>query len=235
MTTADIHTDEQYREVAIREVATCEGGWNITDEEGWSLFVTGEACAIPPDVGERVRMYGRGLGYTVRGVVIGERVYRYQTEAESRNEHATWSARMKAERAAKYESARDEYDARVSALPAPLKDRIQGFRAFGGDEWRHEFEPYELFVCEQAAAFASKFGTVEAIDKFCTLPHANQRIAVPEMSDEHSGNTFGAAVTLAKAMILTPELVDKMHGALCPLVGCREYGCPSVRETGGAA
>lgn len=45
---------------------------------------------------------------------------------------------------------------------------------------------------------------------------------------EHSGNTFGAACKLAHCFVAEPHLISKMHGALCPLVGCEEYGCWST-------
>lgn len=41
----------------------------------------------------------------------------------------------------------------------------------------------------------------------------------------HSGNTFGAAFTLARLLTRgEDELVDRMYGALAPLVGSEDYG-----------
>jgi hypothetical protein len=48
--------------------------------------------------------------------------------------------------------------------------------------------------------------------------------AVTGMSDGHSGNTHGAAVSLARLYIESPEWVAKLHGALSPLVGSKAYG-----------
>lgn len=48
--------------------------------------------------------------------------------------------------------------------------------------------------------------------------------AVTGISDGHSGNTYGAAVSLARLYIESPEHVSRMHGSLSPLVGSKEYG-----------
>lgn len=44
------------------------------------------------------------------------------------------------------------------------------------------------------------------------------------LSDGHSGNTAGMALSLARLYIESPEYVSKMHGALSTLVGSEEYG-----------
>lgn len=43
--------------------------------------------------------------------------------------------------------------------------------------------------------------------------------------DGHSGNTFGMAMRLAWLYIEHPDFVAKEHGAMVPLVGCKDYGC----------
>lgn len=45
------------------------------------------------------------------------------------------------------------------------------------------------------------------------------------ISEGHSGNTFGMACRLAYLYLTEPENVIKLHGALAPLVGSKEYGC----------
>jgi hypothetical protein len=77
----NIDTDKQYQESRVESVRPCESGWEVA-HGGWTLFVTSEQCQYEPKPGEIMRCYGRGIGYTVRGVAIGGRVYRYKTEAE---------------------------------------------------------------------------------------------------------------------------------------------------------
>jgi hypothetical protein len=57
-----------------------------------------------------------------------------------------------------------------------------------------------------------------------TLPYERQRKQMPAMSDQHSGNTFGAAVNLARLYLMWPDLVPEQYGALAPLVGSKDYG-----------
>lgn len=57
-----------------------------------------------------------------------------------------------------------------------------------------------------------------------------QKKFVPGLSEDHSGNTFGAACNLAILSLAQngSELVERQHAALCPLVGCRVAGCYST-------
>lgn len=56
--------------------------------------------------------------------------------------------------------------------------------------------------------------------------YSTQKKLMPGMSDDHSGNTFGAALQLAYAFLQDPEDVPLMYGALAPLVGSEAYGDP---------
>lgn len=226
----NIDTDREYQEGKVEEVrAYPEGGWDVK-WDGWNLLVPSELCQQAPTVGETIRCYGRGIGATVRGIAIDGRVYRYRTDAQEKQLHKDQVAEHDRKRAAAYESKRADFDAQVAALPEPFRLRIERFRDLGGNEWRYQFEPYELFSCEQAVVFAEACGTVDGLRAFHALPYEEQRRRAPKMSDGHSGNTFGQACALASCFLTNPETVPKMHGALCPLVGCDSYGCFAAHE-----
>jgi hypothetical protein len=72
---------------------------------------------------------------------------------------------------------------------------------------------------------AEHLKTGEAIATFHEADLDTQKVLFPGLSPDHSGNTFSTSCTLAKIYIDRPELIEQMHGALCPLVGCKEYGC----------
>jgi hypothetical protein len=57
------------------------------------------------------------------------------------------------------------------------------------------------------------------------IGRAKQRLAVPELSNGHSGNTFGFACFFAALRFWTPEQAVDAHGALTRVVGCAENGC----------
>jgi hypothetical protein len=222
-------TDKQYQSHTVKSVEERPDGWEVSWREGMLLYVTNEHCKQAPVPGELARLYGRGLGYEVRGVVIGGRVYRYKTEAETEQARQDWLAAEQRKKLDALERERPERDAKIAALPEPLRQRIERFqRTLGG--WRAEHEPSEIFVCEQAAAIAEALKTREAIRSFHGLPYEQQKELVPALDDGHSGNTFGAACRLAALLLDRPDLLDKEHGALCPLVGCADYGCFAAYE-----
>jgi hypothetical protein len=129
------------------------------------------------------------------------------------------------EKRAKYEADRPAQEARIAALPVEFQDRIYGFCRHNSD-WSYQFEAYELFTCEQAVLIASALKTPGAVTEFSMQKGSYD---VPGLSDDHSGNTFGAACHLAAVFLHSPELLFRCHGAMCPLVGCKEYGCWSAR------
>lgn len=224
-----IATDTQFQEHVVGKVVPCDNGWEIGWRDGFCLFVTNERCQVAPEPGELARLYGKGFGYTVRGVVIGGRVYRYESEQEEADSRQRYIDEQKRERREKLDAERDERDQRIAALPEPLRRRIWGFHA-ATPNWRAEYEPYELFVCEEAAKIQRVLETRQAIADFSRKPWEEQKAQLPEVSSDHSGNTFGMACQLAATLADRPDLVPKMHGAMCPLVGCKDYGCFATRQ-----
>lgn len=120
-----------------------------------------------------------------------------------------------------------EADAKIAAMPKFFRERIERFRKVMPG-FRHE--DYEVFCCEQAILFAEKLQTPEALSAFSQCSPEEQMKIVPGLSKEHSGNTFGQALKLAHISLKEPELLLKMHGACCMLVGCEEYGCYAAYE-----
>lgn len=69
--------DDEFWEATVAEV----NGRVLRDDGGWS-FVIPDGVDAAPEVGDRVRYYGRGVGHRVRGLDLnGERVY-YRTAEE---------------------------------------------------------------------------------------------------------------------------------------------------------
>lgn len=127
----------------------------------------------------------------------------------------------------------EEFVRRMDLLPEAFQKRLQYFREVEG--WEKEFGPYELFVCEEAAKLVKAFSTEEELKEFNSLPYERQKKVSDERKielelEQHSGNTFGQAVFLARVFLVKPEVLQMHHGALCPLVGCRAYGCYAFRE-----
>ncbi len=200
--------------------------WNETgDDSGvYVCLLQHRACQDAPVVGDVITHWGRGLGSAFRGQAVNDVVFWYRSDADQQAQQQTESSRRDEREKAEYIAARDDHDLRIAALPAVFQQRIHDFRERRVD-FGWQFEKYELFVCEQAVVFAATFPTEDALKTFYDLDYQAQKAACPAMDDGHSGNTFGQAVKLALLFLSHPENVPQYHGALCPLVGCSEYGC----------
>jgi hypothetical protein len=216
--------DGERRETLLTKVDASADGYSVTSDDGWSFWVSAEH-GVAPMVGDAFVTWG-SIGRSVRGVAVNGSVLYYRTHDEQRSHELRQADERKAEQVAEYEGKRADFDARVAALPVPLRERVDGFRARGGDAWRWEFESYELMVCEEAARLAAAFPKAAALRKFAKLrDYDAQKAAYPAMDNGHSGNSWGASVSLALMLHEHPESVPQQHGALCPLVGCGDYRC----------
>ena len=146
------------------------------------------------------------------------------------SDELAFAALAKADRIAEYEGQRSEWDARVAALPAPLRERVDGFRVRGGDAWRWSSEAYEMACCEEAAKLATHFGNVDEIVAFSKMDYDQQKRAYPQMDSGHSGNTWGMSLRLAQLMHHDASLVPKDHAAFCALAGCEDSACWSTTQ-----
>lgn len=179
----------------------CDGTWPH-DPIGGSGFGIPDDGSFEPKPGALAILWGRGLGFPVRGIAIRNpgddqfHVAYYRTEREQREKDRQSSEAWKANQRAEFEANRAEHDADYDALPAIFKARIDRFREEKPD-FRWESEPYEVFCLKQAVVFADALKTLEAVKEFRDLPYEEQRKRVPEMDDGHSGNTFSAACALA--------------------------------------
>lgn len=220
-------TDPQYAEEKLTDVTPGEEGWTL-EMSGLGIWCPSDQCTQAPAVGETVRLYGKGLGYQVRGIIIEGRVYYYRTEEQEAQRHTDWVRDETRKKRELLERTRGERDARRSALPAVFQERLATYEKRKPD-WRAEFELYELSVCEDAARIAAHFGSdLEALERFRKQPWNEQSALISGLFDGHSGNSWDAAVGLAGRYMRDPAFVKGAHGALCGLVGCRNYGCPGA-------
>jgi hypothetical protein len=214
--------DLEYEDHVISEVTRGEDGWGFTMEDGLGFFCPDRG--IEPHVGDTARLYGKGFGFVVRGLDINGQEIFYRTPAQREKENKRQAEQYRQDQRDRFEQNKAELDAQYDALPSVFKARVDRFRRNNPDfRWKHE--SYELFTCTEAVKIANHFGSPDAINEFYHARGERQREMFPSLSDGHSGNTFGAACRFAQIYLSEPELIERMHGALCPLVGCKEYGC----------
>jgi len=226
--------DDEFHEVRIKSVVDDSSGLRvITGEDGWSLGLPAEP-KVPIQQGAIARLYGRGIGYPVRGVFVdGERVF-YSTREEEEAKHKEQRELAERDAREKYMQGAPERAVRIAALPTAFRERLSRFQRNRPEtSWRNE--DYEIFVCEEAVKIARHMDAVpdvrEPIKAFREYVEAHE--AEFGISDQHSGNTFGAAVLLAFFWLRPDdgeELVSKAHAAICPLLGCEDCGCFAVEK-----
>lgn len=214
--------DNEYEDTIIKSVSESNGYYSIERIDGWSFDIDKKYNVIP-EVNDKIRFYGRGMGFTVRGVAINGKVLYYKTKEQEREDHKKYCEELEQKRKNEFEENKNSLDEKYNALPEIFKKRIDKFRA-SNKNFRWEYENYEMFCCEEAVKIANCLKTEENINKWKDLSYEEQIKLVP-IDKGHSGNTFGCAVSLAKLYITSPAFVELAHGALTPLVGCKEYGC----------
>lgn len=204
----------------------------ITDvSEGktyWCISASGcgfrldKSYGVTPHVGDTVTIYVIN-GSMVRGMDInGKRVF-YKSDEELEQEHQVWVANYKKEKQECFEQNKAQLDADYECLPDNFKKRIDRFRR-NNPNFRVDNEAYEMFVCKEALKIAAAIDSADGIYKFNNASWEEQQRLVPDISDGHSGNTFGMACRLAQIQLVSPERVWELHGALSVIVGSKEYG-----------
>lgn len=214
--------DTEYDAYILDKVIQCEGGWEIS-QNGCVFFC--QDVGVIPHVGSKVRYYGRGFGYPIRGLDIDGKEVFYRTPDEEIARHKQMVLDADQKKRDKYETVgKTRLDADYMSLPFVFQKRIDYFRN-GNPDFRWKTEPYEMFTCVEAVLIAKTLGSAESILKFKRSSWSVQIELVPKLSNDHSGNTFDVACGLASLYLTNPESLYKAHGALCALVGCAEYGC----------
>lgn len=177
-----------------------------------------------PKVGDLCRVWADGEYAPARGVAFNSDVAYYRTQEEEKARHDEWVRQHNEKKKSAWDTEKESYFARISALPPEFHARFERFRAGNPDfDWR--YGEYELMVCEQAVVIADALKTVDAVKTFQKQSWENQKKAVPALSEEHSGNSFNCAIVIAAHYLKDPSVVPKLHGAMVGLVGCVEYGC----------
>ena len=221
--------DTQFRSTTVSTVLEDKDGWVITDAEGWTFFVP-RKHGVVPQVGDKARFYGNGIGSIVRGLVLNDKPVFYRTEEEQTAQNQRDREQDDEDRRAKFEQNRTAMDADYDALPPVFRERIDKFRNTNPD-FRWQYEDYEVFCCKEAVKIAGHMQTADKVAEFHRATTERQHELVPNLDDGHSGNTFGFACRLAALYLHNPTDVVLEHGALTPLVGCKKYGCPHPATT----
>lgn len=215
-------------------------GWSVSYGDCWGIGF--RDVGVEPKVGDMLTTFGQ-IGYSVHGQALNGDVIWYLTPDEEEAERQAQAAVYEQQKRDQFDAAQAQLDADYASLPPTFKERIDKFRRTNPN-FRVEFEAYEMLCCTDALKVASycsvhRIATehegdeptaAENVAAFAKLPYDEQKKA--GISDGHSGNSFWFVVRLAYLWVSDPGAVVTEHGALVPLVGCREYGCPHPNDGG---
>lgn len=204
-------------------------GWEIEIEGMWGTYWLRPEFAkdLVPKVGDPATVWTENFSLC-RGLEIAGRLLFYTTREEAEKQKLAAIAENDSRHQAELDRDREDRDRRRAALPDVLQQRLNRYEA-ANPNWRRDYEGYELFTVEQAASLAAveKKGDLHKwYERFRGLSDAKMKELWPELSDAHSGNTFGYATQIAYWMNRGwDDYVIGGHGAFVPLVGCAKYGC----------
>lgn len=204
---------------------------------------TGCAPRVPPDhglaVGDTVdvEFTHAVFGEVVRVTHHGHTVL-HRDDVTRAMEHARTSLTGDLRKLDDFAERREEIRSTYDGLPQPFRDRIDKFVDTKGPSWWWEFGSYELSACTDAVLIARAAAKDLGLEPGVGIDSDDIREAVaqwvkhaepetiPGAFDGHSGNSWAFAQRLASLWLTDPAMVVLEHGALTPLVGCKEYGCP---------
>lgn len=201
-----------------------DGAYEVQFDGGLSGLI--ESPDIEPKVGDEFTYWGSKFGPR-RGFAINGVVVEYMTKEQQQEQWERENEKRRLKQKKEYAEALESNNERISKLPDVFQDRIELFREYSPD-WGYLYEGYELFCCEEAMRLAEAFPTEEALVAFAELDYNGQQEAFAS-SDQHSGNTWGSSMLYARVYLTDPESIPLLHGAMCPLVGCKDYGCHAER------
>ena len=208
-------------EYTIKKVEKGKDGWTISTNHSTCFFLESK-WGVKPKAKDNIILYTQGFSL-IRGLDInGVNVF-YKSDQQLDQEHQEFVDRMNKEKEERFKKEKNALDARFNALPEFFKDRIRRFRT-NNPNFRVEFESYEMFCIEEAINIANVLKTKEEVQRFAKADWKEQKKMVPSVSDDHSGNTFGAACQLAYLYLDNPENVVICHGSLSTLVGSEAFG-----------
>jgi hypothetical protein len=235
------------KETTITAVTEYDNAWNISLDDH-TVFGLSKEHGATPTVGDRLLLITKNLSLII-GVDINDEEVFFKTSVQLENEEVEAREQRRRDLKEKYLKEKEKLDEDYALLPQNFRRRIDIFRETNPD-FRWEFESYEMFTCKEAIKIADYLkdhhhlefpvqrGDVgELVKVFSDLSFEEQQ-STAGIDDEHSGNTFGCALTLAQYHLIDSftmdddsfeSLVVAQHGALVPLVGCDEYGCPHPR------
>ena len=209
---------------AISEVrlGTSHPGYDISLHGSFSFWLDLLPDGYRPLVGDVCWQYTIGTSFFA--VVIAGHVAYYETYEQRYDRYQAELEQRRSEARLEF----PERDTRIANLPEEFQERFKKFQR--APFFREDLEGYELYVCEQAVAIAKRLKTAQKLKHWCRLNSEHQRAFMPELDDDHTGNTMYMACGMAYIYLTEPEKIVKVHGSAAMLTGSDVYLPPEERQ-----
>jgi hypothetical protein len=230
----------QYDHVNEGVITSIEGE-SVDYEYDWDFGGKGRAgfgiakVAKKAKVGDRIKVYIHG-GSMIGQVDINGKPVHWKTPAQEALEHAAWRAKAERRKQIEFKKEKAKLDADYATLPRVLQLRLDVFREYCPTDFRVDYESYEMVVLKDAVKLAGipKDDPDWWYKWFRDAKYEEQRAALAvegvKLDEGLSGNQFGMIVSMAWRLETNPDQAFQWHGAMTPLTGCIEYGCPHPRK-----
>lgn len=195
---------EPHYDVVIESAEYHGDGTSVTSD-GLTTYLTGREVKVGDVVTYWDGNASLMMGAMRHGWALNGELVQWKTPLERIAERVQGLAEHDRRQRERLEKGAERRQNDYEGLPAPLKARIDRFVSEKPDFWLNG--DYELFCCTEAVKIAEYVrpkvdaGTTpeDAIREFYDAPVGVQREA--GVDEGHSGNTFGGACSLARALL----------------------------------
>lgn len=183
--------DNQFEDVKIASVeGSRDKGWRLNREDGWTFHIDKDS-PVEPAAGMTARLYGKGIGYSFRGVFLdGQKVfYRTATEDEEHRDIEMYGADA-ADWLARWDAGRGVWSIEMGGMGPGYEQCIQITAA---EVLRHLLDAkYDPSLWQDSDVWKRDRDAIEKAG------FANERIEALGLS----GAQWGAAVSLATKLYM---------------------------------
>lgn len=205
-TLIEMREAEPHYDIVVTEATPTSDGTasSIGFGDHWGTVLSGRSDVKAGDVvtiwdGSTEPGFGTRHGWALNGELV-----EWLTPLERIAKRVQWLADHDRSQRERMEHGAEERAIKYAGLPEPLKARIDRFAAASPDFWMNG--DYELFCCTEAAKIADYLrprvdagaDPVEVVKAFYDDGDDQGQCGV---DDGHSGNTFGGACGLARALL----------------------------------
>lgn len=200
------YTNRSTAEYEVKEV-TPKG--SILTREGTGFGVAPEYAKRLP-VGTKFELETRSFSLITGIVLDGEWLFR-KSDEDLEADHKKFVADLKAERKAKLDEHRADWQAREDALPEWIRARLINFHKTGGEKFETDGWFYELGVAELADLINDTMPNLGEADSKQVSKYCREQGV--------SGNQYGIAKLLVRVHREAPADIITVPSALTPITG----------------